>query len=140
MVLALSGCKERADVVKMAEAGAKGVLVGTSLMRAPAPEDLIANLLGAAPRRPLCKICGLRDVQVLRLNTSPVTHPRLFSRYISVTHPRHFITVGAGRRRHRLGPHRHDLCQVEAAGVIIDGYRWIDGAIVIHLALVASSA
>ncbi len=45
-VIAASGIHTRADVVEAAEAGADGVLVGTTLMRAPIPEEAVRELTG----------------------------------------------------------------------------------------------
>ena len=45
-VVAASGVKRRADVEAAASAGADAVLVGETLMRAPFPEDVLAELTG----------------------------------------------------------------------------------------------
>jgi len=45
-VVAASGVRGRADVEKAATAGADAVLVGETLMRAPFPEDVLAELTG----------------------------------------------------------------------------------------------
>lgn len=45
-----SGIKRRGDVEKAATAGADGVLVGTALMRADFPEDVLEELTGVAKR------------------------------------------------------------------------------------------
>lgn len=50
-VVAASGIACRADVAAAAAAGAAAVLVGEALMRAPFPEDVLAELTGVA-RRP----------------------------------------------------------------------------------------
>lgn len=50
-VVHASGIKTRADVESAAAAGADAVLVGETLMRAPFPEDVLAELTGVA-RRP----------------------------------------------------------------------------------------
>lgn len=47
-VVAASGVRVRADVEKAAVAGADAVLVGETLMRAPFPEDVLAELTGVA--------------------------------------------------------------------------------------------
>jgi indole-3-glycerol phosphate synthase len=51
LVVAASGIKTRADVERAAAAGAHAVLVGETLMRAPFPEDVLAELTGV-PRCP----------------------------------------------------------------------------------------
>jgi len=53
-VVAASGIKTRADVEAASAAGAHGVLVGETLMRAPFPEDVLSELTGVA-RRPLAE-------------------------------------------------------------------------------------
>uniref|UniRef100_A0A7S0J3B2 Indole-3-glycerol phosphate synthase n=1 Tax=Calcidiscus leptoporus TaxID=127549 RepID=A0A7S0J3B2_9EUKA len=63
LVVALSGVSCRRDVCDFAAVGAKGVLVGESLMRAPSVEVFISQLLDVPPQPPLCKICGLRDTE-----------------------------------------------------------------------------
>ncbi len=45
-VIAASGITTRADVEEAAAAGADAVLVGTTLMRAPIPEDVVRELTG----------------------------------------------------------------------------------------------
>jgi indole-3-glycerol phosphate synthase len=50
-VVRASGISSRADVESAAAAGADAVLVGETLMRAPFPEDVLAELTGVA-RRP----------------------------------------------------------------------------------------
>jgi len=50
-VVHASGVRSRADVEAAAAAGAHAVLVGETLMRAPFPEDVLAELTGV-PRRP----------------------------------------------------------------------------------------
>jgi len=45
-IVAASGVKTRADVEAAAAAGADAVLVGTTLMRAPIPEDVVRELTG----------------------------------------------------------------------------------------------
>jgi indole-3-glycerol phosphate synthase len=47
-VVAESGVRGRADVELAALAGADAVLVGETLMRAPFPEDVLAELTGVA--------------------------------------------------------------------------------------------
>lgn len=54
-VLALSGIHDRAGARLAWAAGAKGVLVGTALLKAADPAFLLRSL-----RRPLAKVCGLR--------------------------------------------------------------------------------
>jgi indole-3-glycerol phosphate synthase len=49
-VVAASGITRRADVEAAASAGAAAVLVGEALMRAPFPEDVLAELTGVARR------------------------------------------------------------------------------------------
>ena len=61
LLIALSGVGNRDDVVSFANVGAKAVLVGESLMRAPSPATLIRELLALPAPPTLCKICGLRD-------------------------------------------------------------------------------
>jgi indole-3-glycerol phosphate synthase len=51
LVVAASGIKTRADVARVAAAGAEAVLVGEALMRAEFPEDVLAELTGV-PRGP----------------------------------------------------------------------------------------
>lgn len=51
VVVAESGVRSRAGVQAAAEAGADAVLVGTSLMRAEFPEDVLEELTGV-PKRP----------------------------------------------------------------------------------------
>jgi indole-3-glycerol phosphate synthase len=51
VTVAASGVRSAADVAEAADAGADAVLVGTSLMRAPVPEDVLIELTGVA-RRP----------------------------------------------------------------------------------------
>ncbi|MBN1193276.1 MAG: indole-3-glycerol-phosphate synthase [Coriobacteriia bacterium] len=46
VVVAASGIRTRADVEAAAAAGADAVLVGETLMRAPIPEDVLADLTG----------------------------------------------------------------------------------------------
>jgi indole-3-glycerol phosphate synthase len=46
LVVAASGIKVRADVERVAAAGARAVLVGETLMRAPFPEDVLGELTG----------------------------------------------------------------------------------------------
>lgn len=53
----------RSDVEALLDAGACGVLVGESLMRADSPAEAIRSLVGASPPQTLCKICGLRDAE-----------------------------------------------------------------------------
>jgi indole-3-glycerol phosphate synthase len=48
LVVAASGIKHRSDVERVARAGARGVLVGESLMRAAFPEDVLGELTGVA--------------------------------------------------------------------------------------------
>ena len=62
-LLALSGVGTRADAVDLQAVGAHGLLVGESLMRAPRPAALIRELLAQPAPAPLCKVCGLRDVE-----------------------------------------------------------------------------
>lgn len=61
LLLALSGVASRADVTAFADAGAVGVLVGESLMRAPSPAGLVRELLALPAQPTLCKVCGVRD-------------------------------------------------------------------------------
>ncbi|MBN2247568.1 MAG: indole-3-glycerol-phosphate synthase [Coriobacteriia bacterium] len=49
-VIAASGIRARGDVEAAADAGADAVLVGTSLMRSPAPEDAVRELTGVPKR------------------------------------------------------------------------------------------
>ena len=49
-VVHASGIRSRADVEKAAAAGADAVLVGETLMRAPFPEDVLAELTGVVKR------------------------------------------------------------------------------------------
>lgn len=49
-VIAASGIDGRADVEAAADAGADAVLVGTSLMRSPVPEDAVRALTGVPKR------------------------------------------------------------------------------------------
>ena len=49
-VIAASGVRTRADVEAAADAGADAVLVGTSLMRAPVPDEAVRNLTGVRKR------------------------------------------------------------------------------------------
>ncbi len=51
-VVAESGTKTRFDVEAAAAVGADAVLVGETLMRAPFPEDVLAELTGVAKRPP----------------------------------------------------------------------------------------
>jgi indole-3-glycerol phosphate synthase len=53
LVIAASGIRTRADVERVAAAGAEGVLVGESLMRAPFPEDVLGELTGVPRRAPV---------------------------------------------------------------------------------------
>jgi indole-3-glycerol phosphate synthase len=53
IVVAASGTSSRADVVAHAEAGAHAVLVGTALMRATYPEDVLEELTGVARAAPV---------------------------------------------------------------------------------------
>ncbi len=53
-VMALSGVRRRADVLRARAAGAAGVLVGTSLLQAPSRALAVRGLW-----RPLAKVCGL---------------------------------------------------------------------------------
>jgi indole-3-glycerol phosphate synthase/phosphoribosylanthranilate isomerase len=53
--LALSGIHDRTGARLAWAAGARGVLVGTALLRSPDPALLLRSL-----RRPLAKVCGLR--------------------------------------------------------------------------------
>lgn len=50
LVVAASGVRTRADVQRAASAGARGVLVGETLMRAEFPEDVLGELTGVARR------------------------------------------------------------------------------------------
>ena len=50
LAVAESGIGGRADVLAAAEAGADGVLVGTALSAAPAPEQLLRDLAGVTRR------------------------------------------------------------------------------------------
>jgi indole-3-glycerol phosphate synthase/phosphoribosylanthranilate isomerase len=63
IVIAESGIETRAQAAAAELAGARAVLVGSTLMRAPDPGAKLAELL----RRPLVKVCGLtrqQDVDV----------------------------------------------------------------------------
>lgn len=63
ILLALSGVADHADVTAFLEVGAKGVLVGESLMRAPSPAVLARELLALPPPATMCKVCGVRDAE-----------------------------------------------------------------------------
>lgn len=52
-LVAASGVKTRADVEAAAEAGARAVLVGETLMRAPHPEETLEELTGVPRRMPV---------------------------------------------------------------------------------------
>ncbi len=52
-VVHASGVRSRADVEEAAAAGADAVLVGEALMRAPFPEDVLADLTGVAKAVPV---------------------------------------------------------------------------------------
>ncbi len=54
--LLLSGVRDRRDVAEAAAHGATAILVGTSVLRSPVPRLAVRAL-----RRPLAKVCGLRD-------------------------------------------------------------------------------
>jgi indole-3-glycerol phosphate synthase len=53
VVVAASGVARRADVIEAAAAGASAVLVGTVLMKARFPEDVLEDLTGVARRTPV---------------------------------------------------------------------------------------
>jgi indole-3-glycerol phosphate synthase len=53
MVVAASGVSRRADVAEAAGAGADAVLVGTVLMKAQFPEDVLEDLTGVARTTPV---------------------------------------------------------------------------------------
>jgi indole-3-glycerol phosphate synthase len=53
-VIAASGIATRADVEAAAAVGADAVLVGTTLMRAPIPEDVVRGLTGVPKRGRRC--------------------------------------------------------------------------------------
>lgn len=55
VIVAESGVGNRAHAAAAELAGADAVLVGSTLMRAPDPQETLADLL----RRPLVKVCGL---------------------------------------------------------------------------------
>ena len=63
VILSLSGVATRADVESFIDAGASGILVGESLMRAPSPPAFIREILALPHPRTLCKICGVRDAE-----------------------------------------------------------------------------
>ena len=70
LIVALSGIKARADVVRYENAGIRGILVGEALMRASNPHAMVQALLGGhndaeskRPESPLVKICGVRTVE-----------------------------------------------------------------------------
>ncbi len=60
IVLSLSGVRRRADRVAAQHAGAKGVLVGTTLMHEGQRRHALMAL-----RRPIVKVCGVRRVEDL---------------------------------------------------------------------------
>jgi indole-3-glycerol phosphate synthase len=57
-VVHASGIRSRADVEAAAEAGADAVLVGEALMRAPFPEDVLAELTGVPKGTTAHRIAG----------------------------------------------------------------------------------
>ncbi|KND04654.1 bifunctional anthranilate synthase/indole-3-glycerol-phosphate synthase [Spizellomyces punctatus DAOM BR117] len=70
ILVALSGITGRADVETYMKGGAKAVLVGEALMRAPSKRDFIQQLLGkdveeqpAVSNRTMVKICGVTNVE-----------------------------------------------------------------------------
>ena len=65
-LLALSGVGSRDDALSFARAGARAVLVGESLMRAPSPGVLVRGLMGLPTPPPMCKVCGVRDAEAAR--------------------------------------------------------------------------
>jgi tryptophan synthase beta subunit len=77
-VLAESGLESSDDLQRAADAGAHGVLMGTSLLRASDPVARLAKLvadapvrqrrfsIAATPARALVKVCGIRDEAMAR--------------------------------------------------------------------------
>jgi len=70
VIIALSGIKVREDVKKYEEYGSiDGLLIGETLMRAPDPKEMIAQLLHDDPEEqyapivPRVKICGINSVE-----------------------------------------------------------------------------
>ncbi|HXG05184.1 MAG TPA: indole-3-glycerol phosphate synthase TrpC, partial [Candidatus Binatia bacterium] len=76
-LIAESGLSEVRDLERVAEAGARGVLVGTALLAAADPAATLDRLVAGAPRLPAprvaeasrrarVKVCGLRDRTAVR--------------------------------------------------------------------------
>lgn len=61
--LGFSGVRSRKDILEFQKAGAKAVLVGTSLMKSADPANLIRRLKGEV----LVKICGIRSIQAAQV-------------------------------------------------------------------------
>ncbi|MBI2011548.1 hypothetical protein HYS91_02150 [Candidatus Daviesbacteria bacterium] len=68
LFLAFSGVKSREEIKKYKKSGAKAVLVGTALMKATNPKDLIQSLKGI--QKPKIKICGIKTIKEAKLAIS----------------------------------------------------------------------
>ena len=69
LVISESGIRTRKDVVRAEHAGAKGILVGETLMRANDPETAIKRLTGLPEKRKV-KVCGIRTLEAARAAVS----------------------------------------------------------------------